>query len=136
MPSSRTALSIIILILLTACQSVVGYHELNIPIEIADTEEERTQGLMDRESLEGGMLFIFEEENYLNFWMKNTLIPLDIIFLDKNYKILNIQNAVPCKEEPCELYPSAGKAKYVLEVNAGFAQEENLIVGEKLVLEI
>ena len=66
----------------------------NIKIEIADTEEKQTTGLMWRKSMkeDEGMLFIFSKEEPLSFWMKNTYIPLDMIFVDKSYSVVSVQN--------------------------------------------
>lgn len=102
-------------------------------VEIADNESSREKGLMYVESLpqNDGMLFIFETEDIYSFWMKNTLIPLDMIWLDSSRKIVYIQNnALPCKEVICKTYTPTGKAKYVLEINAGKASELNLKQGE------
>lgn len=101
-------------------------------IEIADTPEERSKGLMYRESMKDnhGMLFIFDEEQELNFWMKNTLIPLDMIFFDHDYKIVHIQHdARPCKTDPCEVFSSLKPAKYVLEVKGGTAERLGITPG-------
>lgn len=95
-------------------------------VEIADTFEERRKGLMFRESMgeSAGMFFVFEVADIKGFWMKNTLIPLDMIFIDEDYKVLNVaKNVQPCKKDPCESYRSVGPAKYVLEVNAGEADK-------------
>jgi hypothetical protein len=105
-------------------------------VEIADTRPERTKGLMYRysESLpqDHGMFFIFEKEEALNFWMKNTLIPLDMVFFDRDYKVVSVvKNAQPCTKEPCDIYPSDKPAKFVLEVNGGFADSINLKEGDK-----
>jgi len=63
-------------------------------------------------------------------WMKNTLMPLDIIFIDKDWKVVSIQKgAQPCKADPCPLYPSGGPAKYVLEINAGLSDKLNIAPG-------
>ena len=92
-------------------------------VEIANTNEERSQGLMYREKLEEGhgMLFVFEKVKVYEFWMKNTLIPLDMIWLDEDFDIVDVQTAVPCpvEEENCPTYKPKGVAKYVLEVNGG-----------------
>lgn len=111
--------------------------KLKIKVEIVKTEEERALGLMFRHSLkeDSGMLFIFEVEDYQSFWMKNCFFPLDIIFLDKNGKIVDIkENFLPCQEDPCPSYQSREKAKYVLEVNAGFSKKNNIKIGQKLKL--
>jgi len=104
-------------------------------VEIADDVEERARGLMFRNSLEwnNGMLFIFEEERNLTFWMKNTYIPLDMIFINKDLRVVYIkENAQPCLEENCIIYPSNQPAKYVLEVNAGFVEKNKIKIGDRL----
>ena len=91
-------------------------------VEVADNYDSRAQGLMNRQYLEKGkgMLFVFPTEKIQTFWMKNTLIPLDMIFLDKDWKVVDIiKNAQPCKTEKCELFVSKFPAKYVVEVGAG-----------------
>lgn len=95
-------------------------------IEIAQTAAERQKGLMDRNFLpsQSGMLFVFEEEKPYGFWMKNTLIPLDMIWLDSNKKVVDIAHgAQPCGEEnsainKCPSYTPSTPALYVLEINA------------------
>ncbi len=109
--------------------------KVEIDIEIADDPKERSKGLMYRKSLpqNSGMLFIFENERNVSFWMKNTLIPLDMIFIAENGTITEIkQNIQPCESDPCESYPSNEPTKYVLEVNANFSKENNIQVGDKL----
>jgi len=88
-------------------------------LEIAKTPEERTQGLMFREILaqDHGMVFIFPQSDIYPFWMKNTKIPLDMIRLDANYKIVDIQEANPCTQDPCTNYTPKANASYVIELN-------------------
>jgi uncharacterized membrane protein (UPF0127 family) len=103
-------------------------------VEIADTAQEREIGLMNREflALDSGMLFVFEKEDVYNFWMKNTLIPLDIIWIDKDNKIIFIkENVQPCKTEQCETFGLNEKAKYVLEINGGLAEDVGLEIGDE-----
>ena len=101
-------------------------------VEIADNDEERRIGLMNRKSLDKdyGMLFIFGEERVLKFWMKNTLIPLDIIFIDKNGKIIKIVAANPCLTDPCETFSSDLPALYVLEINQGLTAKYGIKAGD------
>jgi uncharacterized protein len=75
-------------------------------IEIADTPEERQLGLMNRTFMPelSGMLFVFQQPGQYNFWMKNTLIPLDMIWIDAQNKIVDIQQATPCTADPCPTY--------------------------------
>ena len=127
---------VFLLILITGCASNIvkintDDNLVKVNVEMADTNEERARGLMLRESLgeDDGMLFIFDEANERTFWMKNTLIPLDIIFISEDFKIINIEQAAPCEKDPCALYKSNGEAMYVLEVNEGFSEKNNINVG-------
>ena len=110
--------------------------EVKVSVEVADNFEEHSKGLMFRESLpeDSGMLFVFQDNQPRTFWMKNTLIPLDIIFIDSDFLITNITQAVPCKEDPCSYYKSEGGAKYVLEVNQGFSENHGLKSSSKISL--
>jgi len=102
-----------------------------LDIEIAESEYETQTGLMYRNSMEDhqAMLFIFEQEAPLSFYMKNTQFPLDIIYLDEGLNIVQIYNETkPFDARPL---PSNRPAQYVLEVNAGLAKRWNLQSGDK-----
>lgn len=103
-------------------------------VEVADTPEKRVKGLMLRESLDNGkgMLFEFQDEFPRSFWMKDTLIPLDIIFISKDKVIVNITTAGPCQTMPCKSYSSGKPAMYVLEINAGEASKKNIKIGDSI----
>ncbi len=118
--------------------SYVEIKGKKIKVEIADSQAEMEKGLIHRENLgeNSGMLFIFPDSEIRSFWMKNTLISLDIIFVDENLEIVDIKNALPCSSEPCALYTSSLPAKYVLEVNSGFSEQNNLTIGEEVSLSI
>lgn len=106
-----------------------------ITVMLADTPEERETGLMYRDSLpkDEGMLFILDEEGVAGFWMKNTLIPLDIIYVNSDWEIVNIHHSVqPCTADPCESYFSDTPVRYVLEVNAGFAEQHDIKQGDSI----
>lgn len=106
---------------------------LKFQVEIADTEPARNRGLMFRTSLadDRGMLFIFDEVQPATFWMKNTVIPLDIIFIKADGRILNIAPmATPYSEK---VVPSAGPVKTVLELRGGRAAELGIQPGDKVV---
>jgi uncharacterized membrane protein (UPF0127 family) len=108
---------------------------ISIKVEVADTDLKRERGLMFRKKLgeNDGMLFVFDDEKYVTFWMKNTLIPLDIIFISSNGTINEIkENVQPCLADPCELYPSVNPSKYVLEVNANFSKKNGISVGDSV----
>lgn len=120
-----------------AAQVCCGDHCFTV--EIAATPQARSRGLMHRESLpqDHGMFFIYDKEGIYPFWMKNTLIPLDIIWINTDKEVVHIKkNAQPCTEDPCESFRPEKKAKYVLEVNAGIVDTLELDVGEKLEFEI
>jgi uncharacterized membrane protein (UPF0127 family) len=111
---------------------VAGDTIRTIDIEIADTESERTIGLMHRRSMPDtqGMLFIFDEEEQRSFWMRNTLIGLDIIYIRANGEIESIAKyTVPMSERSV---PSKGPATYVLEVIEGFCDRYNVKEGDKI----
>jgi uncharacterized membrane protein (UPF0127 family) len=102
-------------------------------IELARTPEEMERGLMFRDRLppDHGMLFLFADEREVSFWMKNTLIPLDLIFADASGRIVRIaERAVPLSTE---LIPSQAPVRAVLEVNGGTAERLHINVGDKLV---
>ncbi len=105
-------------------------------VEIANTDQLREQGLMHRDHLppDRGMLFVFEREQIWAFWMKNTLIPLDVIWMDSNGRIVDVaENMQPCKTAPCPLYYPTHVSLFALEISAGRYAEEGLQVGMKLV---
>ena len=111
----------------------VCVEEICFEVEVVDSLETRTRGLMFRESLDKdkGMWFVFEESKVYPFWMKNTLIPLDMIWIDENLKVVAIiENAIPCEEDPCEPYNPGKEALYVLEINGGLSSEDGLSVGD------
>lgn len=114
---------------------------VSLTVEIAETVDKRSQGLMFRKSLEAdhGMLFIFPEMGHWTFWMKNTLISLDILWLDELGKILHVESHVPIctkKDDSCPRYYSTRESLYVLEIQAGKAKELGLTPGTRLSLTI
>lgn len=124
----------------------VCLRDVCIRAEIADNPAQREKGLMYRQALpeDQGMLFIFEEEARHGFWMKNVNFPLDIIWIDKVKRIVDIKpNLKPCQEvcEPfdgghreksCESYFPLEKAFYVLEVKAGFTDKHKIKIGDTM----
>lgn len=124
------------LILLTSCSQLreVIINENTFDVEIADNPAERAKGLMFKKELKenSGMLFIFPISDKHSFWMKNTLIPLDIIWIDKDQEIVYIhENAQPCRDICNSITPDKD-AKYVLEINAGLTKEYNFKVRDKV----
>ncbi len=107
---------------------------IGVSVEIADTAEKRQLGLMYRRELpeRQGMLFVFPREEPLSFWMKNTPLPLDIIFINTAHTIVSIvAHATPFSEQPL---PSHSPAQFVLEVNGGFCQRHRVAVGDRVEL--
>lgn len=105
---------------------------IDIDIEKADTDYDRQLGLMFRNSLgeNEGMLFIFDYESIQSFWMKNTRIPLDIIYINSKKEIVSIyKNTSPYSESSL---PSSKPAQYVVEVNAGWTTKNNIQIGDKV----
>lgn len=101
-------------------------------VEIARTPEEQVQGLMFRESLPDrtGMLFLFADAAPHRFWMKNTMIPLDMIWMDGDGRVLFVSaNTPPCKADPCPNYGPDVPAASVLEIAGGLAEKEKVTVG-------
>ncbi|MEM3369640.1 MAG: DUF192 domain-containing protein [Candidatus Micrarchaeia archaeon] len=114
-------------------------NDIKIKVEIADTPEERTIGLMNRTYLgkDEGMLFIFENEDYHSFWMKDTLIPLEILFIDKELNIIQIVEMEPCtiKNQTCKIYSPNKPILYALELNANFSKINGIKIGDKIKIE-
>src|SRR5438105_1482178 len=110
-----------------------------IQVELADTNEKRALGLMFREQLpnDRGMLFVFSEPGQWVFWMKNTTIPLDIVWLDRHKKIVDLVENIPgCRGDPCLQYQPAQQASYVLELAAGAVKREKLAKGMQLAFDL
>ena len=138
-------LIVITCLLLVCCEVMaadippkVSWVEINgkrLVVEIPATKATRSKGLMFRDELakDSGMLFVFPNERRRKFWMKNMLIPLDIVYIDSQRRIVSMAlNAQSCVDEPCASYPSGVPARYVLEINAGDAAFLNLKVGDEI----
>jgi uncharacterized protein len=101
-------------------------------LELALTDQEKATGLMYRDKLapDRGMLFVFDKDDILSFWMKNTLIPLDIIWFDAAGRVVDVSpGAQPCRADPCPKFTNARPAHAVLLVNAGYAAAHGLKPG-------
>ncbi|MBI3413161.1 MAG: DUF192 domain-containing protein [Candidatus Aenigmarchaeota archaeon] len=109
-----------------------GVSNTTLLVKIADTEESRNKGLMFVEKLgrNEGMLFVFSDERQRAFWMKDTLVHLDMIFVASNGTVVGVvENAEPCRQELCRTYSVNALSQYVVEVNAGFARKNNISPG-------
>ena len=107
----------------------IGAHRLKV--EVAQTDAQREKGLMFRKQMgrDDGMLFIFDEPAYHAMWMKNTLIPLSVAFIDRNGVILNIEDMAPQTEDT---HMSAGPASYSIEANKGWFAQKGVKPGDKV----
>ncbi len=109
-----------------------GKAKINIVVEIAQNEYTRARGLMHRKTLPEtqGMLFIFDEEESRYFWMKNTSISLDMFFINNEHRIVHTEKYT--KPYSQRSYPSVKPARYVVEVNAGFADRYDIVPGDSV----
>lgn len=113
-------------------------NDYKLYVEIADTEDLRAYGLMQRASLDenAGMLFVYPDQEIRGVWMKNTLLALDILFLSESGQIVSmLRNLQPCRQTPCSIYNSQYKARYMLEVNAGFIDQHDIKIGQAVMLD-
>lgn len=108
-----------------------GGERVEVEAEIAEDEAKRRKGLMERTELaeNAGMLFVYDREQSLSFWMRNTLIPLSIAYIGAEGRIVDIQDMQPLDETP---HPSAEPAQYALEVNQGLFEERGVEVGDEV----
>ena len=113
-----------------------GHKAITLTVEVADSPDEHAQGLMGRENLpeDGGMLFLFPRAEMLSFWMKDTLIPLDILFFDAQGRMVSSTSMTPCEGDPCPTYSSEEPAAIALEVAAGFVEESGIGDGWQIAL--
>jgi len=138
---------ILILVILLLLASLVYYkrrsdyslkslkiNETEFFVEIADTPEERAKGLSGRQSLpeDQGMLFLFNEADFYSFWMKDTLIPLDFIWIQNDQIVEITDNVRPEEYQPPQVLTPKEKINAVLEVNAGFVEKFDIKVGDKI----
>ena len=130
--------SIFLILLLTSCggessadRILLKIREHTIQAEVADTAEKREKGLMFRKSLgeNEGMLFIFDKEMKVSFWMKNTEIPLSVAYISKSGHIREIHDLQPLSLQPVQ---SSYSVMYALEVNRGYFREKGIEVGDQI----
>jgi len=134
----KTAITLLTIILFISCNEKSQTVELQIAdktinVEVVDNDQSRALGLMNRESLEenSGMLFVFESERKLSFWMKNTLIPLSIAYISKNGEIKEIYDMYPLDETSVK---SIRSVLYALEMNQGWFEKNGIEVGDSIII--
>ena len=112
--------------------------QVQVNAEVAEIPSEQEQGLMFRTVLaqDAGMLFIFDQDQLLNFWMMNTSIPLDGIFISSQLQVVSVvENLKPCPPSNCQdpqIFSSGAPAMYALEVNVGFSGKNGIRPGTEL----
>ena len=114
----------------TAATALVVFGSDTVRAEVANTSETRSRGLMYRDEVpEGtGMLFVFDREAERSFWMQNTFVALDVAFIDRNFRIVDIQQMEP---ETTEIHDGARPAMFALEVRQGWFAEKGIEVGDR-----
>jgi uncharacterized protein len=145
---NRRVLSFVLIAALTACHTdaapangpmVVTFRgegvpaSLEISVQVADSSEEREEGLMGVTDLpaDRGMAFVWDEPTTGTFWMKNTLIPLSIAFVDPDGRIVTILDMQPCATDACPTYRATAPYVLAIEVNAGFFDRNGIEVGDR-----
>lgn len=136
----KPMVAVMAMLVLSGCDAGEPFVTLKgqrFSVEVADDDASRARGLMFRDTMadDHGMLFIFPDERPRSFWMKNTRIPLDIIYIDRDLEVVSISaDTPPCRSrtQRCPSYPSAGPARYVLEINGGRAAELGLEPGDRI----
>ena len=138
---SRLTLLLAVVFVMPACAAQEPRVQLRgetFTVDLALTREEQARGLMFVEEMpqDRGMLFVFPREGMRGFWMRNTRIPLDILYFDGDLALVSmVENARPCAPSGrCPTLPSEGPAQYVLELNAGVARTLGVERGDKLTL--
>ncbi len=129
---------LLLALLIAGCHQnghIVKVNDQTFYVELAETDQDRAMGLMYRKHMPDneGMLFIFPTEGSRAFWMKNTLIPLDILYFDRHKRLVSQSlNTPPCKNTitRCPSYPSDKPAQFVLEINAGLTQKYGIKMGD------
>jgi len=140
----KKALLLITVVMMLYCAGQAGRAKFvkvffpdgfSVAAELSATDEERQQGLMFREKIaeDQGMLFIFDDEEIHSFWMKNMRFSIDILWLDRQRRIVHLEHRVPpCAADPCPSYTPAQPASFVLELQSGAAEKHGLKLYDRL----
>ncbi|MBN2518399.1 MAG: DUF192 domain-containing protein [Candidatus Altiarchaeota archaeon] len=118
---------------------VLFQNGATVRVSVADTVEKQNTGLSLVPSLaEGeGMLFVFPNPKIASFWMRDMMFPLDLIWIDEEFQVVQIsEDLQPCSSDSCQIYRSNELIQYVLEVNAGFIDENSIRVGDHVELKL
>lgn len=144
----RAASVSVVILMAMICSCVFGSSKLQdkvcfqngcVDVKVALKDQDLMRGLQFKKSLpaDRGMLFVFPETSLHRFWMKDTLIPLDMVWLDDNKTVIFMESHVlPCPKDPCPVYGPLEPSRYVLEVNAGYAKTLGIHIGHQARFEI
>lgn len=122
----KSSLILLLVLLANARAGDISYSVMSInmnqqhyQLQIADNNQRRTQGLMFRPTLgaDKGMLFVYPQSGNYRIWMKNTLIPLTVIWMNEEAEIVDIKLLLPCKQPSCPIYSAPEPARYIIELN-------------------
>jgi hypothetical protein len=128
---------ILLFCLISSCKEkkiLIYVGGIPLRVEIADSPKERECGLSKRKKVDGGMLFVFEEEGIYSFWLKDTYIPLSIAFIDRDRVIVSIQNMAPLYRN--RLYVPQKPILYALEVEMGWFEKNGVNVGDSVIIQM
>lgn len=139
-PLLKWCVTLALVVTVSACADDRPWVEVKgerYKVTVADDHQSRARGLMFVDHLpeDEGMWFVFRQEAPRAFWMRNTRIPLDIIYLNGQLEVVDIiKNAKPCRSQRCPTYPSARPAQHVLELNAGHSDRLGLNIGDVIIV--
>ena len=121
------------LLLFSNDKTIIQINDISIQVEVSDTQNERTKGLSGKENLGNreGMLFVFDNEDLHGIWMKDMNFPIDILWINEDYEIVDIKENAKPESFPEIFYPKT-KSLYVLEVNMGFLEKNNTELDGKI----
>jgi uncharacterized membrane protein (UPF0127 family) len=141
-------INVVILLLAVACSSTAASgppcspepsivrfaHEAQLTVDVADTDAEREHGLMGVTTLppDQGMAFVWDAPTEATFWMKNTLIPLSIAFVDQSDRVVTIDEMAPCNADPCPTYAATAPYTTAVEANAGWFEQHGVGAGDTM----
>jgi uncharacterized protein len=114
-----------------------GGGATHLEVRVADSDDERAKGLMNVSELaeDAGMAFLWPEPTTSEFWMKNTLIPLSVAFVDEGGRIVTIRDMQPCTADPCPMYGATDPYVLAIEANLGYYDEHGIAIGDRAVLQ-
>ena len=144
--------NVVVLLLAVACSSTTSGaappcslppatarfgHDAHLTVDVADTDAAREHGLMGVTSLpaDHGMAFVWDAPTEATFWMKDTLIPLSIAFVDQDDRVVTVREMTPCEADPCPTYPATAPYTTAVDANANWFEEHGVQAGSRMQLQ-